>query len=349
MAPGLPFSPVHSPQPISPTFTSPTSLLFSPPTAQAAPLQNVLIGSGGHVRVADPLELVGLSAHQPASPTAFQHASASNPLVHTSTSVRGSAPEESSQSAQVIDQAKLQDGAQADKQKSGGRRRAHGRNKSDIGTAKKVSPEQDRRKSTAPGFPSRDQERKSSIPPSIKVSPASPTRKRTVPRDDSEQVDKAAEAAIAATDLPDSSDLPRGDVGKGASRVKPRRAFTEIGNQADEKQPIADSVKQRRASEPTLSASADAILTSPRPAKEPKQPEKGESQRRSDLEQASLPETSRLSPGGDFSDATSPPSPSASTASSSTPVSSKASKGKRRWKRRGKKQAGSASAGQTDG
>lgn len=265
--------------------------------------------------------------------------------------MRGSVPEKSSPSPQVVEQANLQNGAQADTQKSGGRRRrAHGRNKSDIGTAKKeVLSEQDRRKSTTPSFPSRDQERRSSIPPSIKVSPASPTQERTVPRDGSEQVDKAVEAVVATAESLDSSDLRRGNVGKAASRVKPRRAFTEIGNQADEKQPIADSVKQRRASEPTLSASADATPTSPGPAKEPKQPEKGESQCRSqDLEQASLPETSRLSPGGDFSDATSPPSPSASTASSSTPVSSKASKGKRRWKRRGKKQPASSSAGQTD-
>ncbi|KAG0654287.1 hypothetical protein C6P46_001807 [Rhodotorula mucilaginosa] len=345
-SPGLPFSPAHSPQPNSPSFTSP--MLFSPPTADVAHFQNVVMGPGGHVRVVDPLELAGLSAHQPAPSTLYQRASVSSPLTDTSSSAWGSAPEASSQSAQVVDQSSSQRGASADKQKSGGRRRAHGRNKNDIGTAKKVLPEQARRKSTTPSFPLRDQERRSSIPPSSKVLPASPTQKRTVPRDDSEQVAKSTEGAVAATNPPDSSDLPRADVGKGASRVKARRAFTEIGNQAaDEKQPTADSVKQRRASEPALSASADAIPTLPEPAKHSKQLKKGESQGRSDLDRASMPETSHLSPGRDFSDATCPPSPSTSTTSSSTPVP-KASKGKRRWKRRGKKQSAPSPAGETE-
>lgn len=278
--------------------------------------------------------------------------SASSPLTDTSTSVRRAVPEASSQSAQVVHQTNLQGGAQAEAQKSGGkRRRAHGRNKSDIGTAKKeVLPKQDRRKSTASSFPSRDQERRSSIPPSIKVSPASPTQKRTGPGDGSGQVVKAAESAIAATDPLVLSDLHRRNVGKGASRVKPRRAFTDIGNQAvDEMQPIADNVKQRRASEPALSGSADTFPNLPAPVKEPMQPKKGEARRRSqDFEQASIPETSRLSPGGGCSeDATSPPSPSASSTSSSTPVP-KAPKGKRRWKRRGKKQTALSPAGQTD-
>ncbi|GAA5881057.1 hypothetical protein JCM3774_002998 [Rhodotorula dairenensis] len=204
---------------------------------------------------------------------------------------------------------------------SRGRGRARGRNTSDVGTAKEVQLEKDRRKSTTPSFPTRGHGRGSSSPPSIRISPSTPTRERKAESDDGP--------------IPDDARCQTGEPGGTApSQRSSRRAFSEIGNQAQPPSSSAAGGKQRSASEPALGGSGDPISPSPAPGA-PTAPGRARPRSGPDDEQGYPPAVSRLSPVGEVSDAA---SAGTSTLSSSSTLAGKASKGKKRWRRRGKKE-----------